>query len=89
MKKNKIVSLDPSAVHVRLGMCAAALAGTAAAVPTADASIITFNTPIVIPNNFTGVYIDLATGVTSTTGSFPSFDFNPYSDRHADEFLLG
>lgn len=78
MKTPDSIKLDPSAVTVRLGLCAAALAGTAASVPNADAAIITFNTPITIPNNFTGIYIDLATGTTSTTGSFPGFDFNPY-----------
>jgi hypothetical protein len=89
MKTKNILQLDPSAVHVRLGMCAAALVGTAGAVPNADAAIINFNTPIVVPNNFTGVYLDLATGTTSFTGSFPAFDFNPYSNGGTLGFFWG
>ena len=75
MKEKNLLQLDPSSIHVRLGMCAAALAGTAAAVPNADAVIITFNTPINVPATFAGVYLNLETGVQ---GNVPGWDFNPY-----------
>jgi len=77
MKKKNIIQLDPSSVHVRLGMCAAALVGTAAAVPDADANIITFNTPIPIPATFGGVYVNLGTGASAPL-PFAGWDFNPY-----------
>lgn len=77
MKKKNIIQLDPSAVHVRLGMCAAALVGTAAAVPSAEAVIITFNNPIPVPNTLQGTYINFATGV-SMPAPFTGWDFNPY-----------
>ncbi len=78
--KKKIISLDPSAVHVRLGLCAAALVGTAAAVPTADAAIITFTVPVPVPMTFGGVYINLVTGATGGSGAaVPGWDFNPYA----------
>jgi len=80
MKKKNVFQLDPSAVHVRLGMCAAALTGTAAAVPSAQADIITFNTPIAVPNTVAGVYINLGTGANGAPKSaVPGWDFNPYS----------
>ncbi|MEP6685918.1 MAG: PEP-CTERM sorting domain-containing protein [Verrucomicrobiota bacterium] len=79
MKKHKGPKLDHSSIQSRLGLCAAALAGTAAAVPSADASIITFNTPIVIPNNFAGVYIDLATGVNAVAPP-AGWDINPFAN---------
>jgi PEP-CTERM motif len=78
MKKKTALRLDPSSVHMRLGLCAAALTGTAAAIPAAQADIITFNTPISVPNTFAGVYINLTTGANGpspTTG----WDFNPFS----------
>lgn len=80
MKENKILQLDPSSVHVRLGMCAAALAGTAAAVPSTQATLITFSTPINVPATFAGVYINLLTGATGGSGAaVPGWDFNPYA----------
>ena len=77
MKTQNSINLDPSSVTVRLGLCAAALAGTAASVPNADATIITFSTPIVIPNTFAGMYINLLTGAAAG-GVFAGWDFNPY-----------
>lgn len=76
------MKLDQSVVQSRLALCAAALAGSAAAASSADAAIVTFTTPVgsfngVIPENVSGVYIDLATGATGTSG-FTGWDFNPY-----------
>ena len=85
MKKQNSLKLDPSVINSRLALCAAALAGTAAALPSADATIVTFVTPYALPNPFdgtvpatlAGVYIDLGTGATAGA-SFANFDFNPY-----------
>ncbi|MBX7106214.1 MAG: hypothetical protein K1X57_19200 [Gemmataceae bacterium] len=65
---------------VRLGACAAAIGGAAAITPEAQAGIVTFNTPIAVPQTFAGVYVNLLTGGTSTVsaGSIPGWDFNPY-----------
>ena len=80
MKKKTLLQIDPNSVHVRLGMCAAALVGTAAAVPNADATIVTFNVTLPIPATTAGVYINLLTGATgSSSGSTPGWDFNPYN----------
>ncbi len=70
--------LDPSHVALRLGMCAAALAGTAATVTDANAVVVTFSTPISIPANTSGVYINLLTGATGGTSALAGWDFNPY-----------
>ena len=78
MKDNKTLKLN-SVVNGRLGLCAAALTGTAAALNSADATIITFNTPLVVPQTFAGVYINLETAVTGgSAGANPGWDFNPY-----------
>lgn len=77
MSTQATTRLDPSHVALRLGMCAAALAGTAATVQDADAAIVTVTGPIVIPNDVSGVYINLLTGATDT-GAFSGWDFNPY-----------
>ena len=81
MKKTTLLKIDPSSVQVRLGMCAAALAGTAAAVPSAQATIVTFSTPIVIPNDFTGTYINFANGANDP-GQPAGWNFNPYNRRN-------
>lgn len=73
-------TLDSSNVAMRLGMCAAALAGTAGMVTQAQAAVVTVATPIAVPNNFDGIYLNLLTGAFGTTGaSTPGWDFNPYN----------
>ena len=72
------MTLNVTSIQTRLGLCAAALAGTASAVPTAEAAIITFNTPISIPQTTAGVYHNFLTGATSG-GATPGWDFNPYN----------
>ncbi len=80
MKNNKSQKLNATVVNGRLGMCAAALAGTAAAVPSADAVIITNNTPFSIPATFAGIYLNFQTGVAGITpAGSPGWDFNPYA----------
>jgi hypothetical protein len=76
---NKITLLNASSIQSRLGMCAAALAGTAAAVPSAEAAVISFNVNASVPMTFAGLYINFATG--AVTGSpATGWDFNPYSN---------
>jgi hypothetical protein len=77
MKKRSTKNLDRSKVSIRLGACAAALGGTAYVVPEAHAGIVTFNTPIPIPPNTAGVYVNFTTGATATA-AFTGWDFNPY-----------
>ncbi|WP_422014815.1 PEP-CTERM sorting domain-containing protein [Roseateles sp.] len=71
-------TLEPSSIAARLGLCAAALAGTAATATNANATVITSTTPISIPNTVDGVYINFLTGGTGTS-SFSGWDFNPYA----------
>jgi hypothetical protein len=79
MQKRSSAKLDRSTVSIRLGVCAAALGGTASAVPDAHAQIVTFNTPIPLPQTTAGVYINFATGATATSaGALPGWDVNPY-----------
>ena len=77
MKTQASPALDSSHVALRLGMCAAALAGTAATVQDANATVVIFNTNIAIPANTAGVYLNLLTGATGTS-AFAGWDFNPY-----------
>ena len=82
-------SLDPSHVALRLGMCAAALAGTAAVTTDAHAVVVTFNTPIAIPNTFAGVYINLLTGANAvTTAAVPGWDIGPWGSSNTLTFFF-
>lgn len=82
-------SLDPSSVALRLGMCAAALAGTAATVTDANAEVVNFTTPIAIPNTFAGVYINLLNGTNGITpASVPGWDFGPWGSSNTLSFFF-
>ncbi len=82
MNKKIGVGIDPTEVGVRLGLCAAAIAGTAATAPVANAAIVTFNTSIAIPQTTAGVYINLLTGATgSSAAGVAGWDFNPYNSN--------
>lgn len=76
-KRASFTKLDRS-TSIRLGVCAAALGGTASAVPDAQAQVVTFNTPIPLPQTVAGVYINLLTGATGSSGALAGWDFNPY-----------
>jgi hypothetical protein len=68
--------LRSSSIALRLGLCAAALVGSVAA----NATVVTFSTPISVPNNFDGIYLNLATGTfASSGGASAGWDFNPYN----------
>ena len=89
MNKVTVSTLDPSNVALRLGMCAAALAGTAAVTTEAQAVVISFNTPIVVPNTFAGVYINLLTGANSPVpASVPGWDFGPWGSANTLAFFF-
>jgi hypothetical protein len=79
MKAQTSFTLDPSTVAMRLGMCAAAVAGTAGIATDANAVVVSFSTPINVPATTAGVYINLLTGATGTSSAaVPGWDFNPY-----------
>jgi hypothetical protein len=72
------MTLNNTNIQTRLALCAAALTGTAA-IPSAEAVVITFNTPIVVPATLQGVYVNLGTGVSGgTAAGTAGWDFNPY-----------
>jgi len=80
MKSQSTHTLDSSAVATRLGLCAAAIAGMAAA-PSVQADVITVtpSTPISIPANIDGVYINLLNSASGSSGSSaPGWDVNIY-----------
>lgn len=77
-----------STLSLRVSLGAAALIATAGMVSTAHAGIVTFDTPIVVPNTFDGIYINLLTGATGTTGaSLAGWDFNPYNSGTSLSFF--
>ncbi len=60
--------------------CAAAVA-TVAVVGSANASVVTWNLNMVIPNTFDGLYINVETGGTAGLGGgIPGWDLNPYNN---------
>jgi len=82
-------TLDPSNVALRLGMCAAALAGAAGTVTDAQATVVTFTTPIPVPNTFSGVYINLLTGANAISPAAVSgWDFGPWGSSSTLTFFF-
>lgn len=82
-------TLDSSHVAMRLGMCAAALAGTAAVTTEAQAVVVTFSTPIAVPNTFSGVYINFLTGASAVTpAAVPGWDFGPWGSSNTLSFFF-
>ncbi len=82
-------TLNPSNVALRLGMCAAAMAGTAAVTTDAHAVVVTFSTPIAVPNTFSGVYINLLTGANGVTpAAVPGWDFGPWGSSNTLSFFF-
>ncbi len=72
---------------IRAKLNLALFAGAAVAVlaaPAAHAAVVYVNrtaTPILIPNNIDGVYINFVTGVTGSSGAaVPGWDLNPYNN---------
>lgn len=90
MQASTTSALSTRHAALRLSLCAVALAGSIGAMGPAHAAVITFNTPIAVPNTFDGVYINLLTGATGTSGaSVPGWDFNPYNSGTALSFFWG
>jgi hypothetical protein len=74
---------------LRKHLAAAALAATVGMASTAHAIVVTFNTPIVVPNTVDGVYVNLLTGATGTSaGTTGGWDFNPYNSGSALSFFF-
>ena len=81
-------TFSTSKVALRLGVCAAALAGTLAMTTAAHADIITFSAPVSVTNSFDGIYLNLLTGASSATGAgTPGWDFNPYNSGTSLSFF--
>ena len=77
-----------SKLALRLGLCAAAMVGVAAPMTAAHAVVVTFTTPIAVPNTFAGIYINLATGANGiTTASVPGWDFGPWGSTNVLSFF--
>jgi hypothetical protein len=74
------VSMSSSNVQAQLGLCAAALVGTAAVGTTAEAALVTTfqNTVIPVPATLSGIYINLENGTTGPSSALAGWDFNPY-----------
>lgn len=71
-------------------MKAKLLAATAALLMTsnAHAALVTFSTPINVPNTFAGVYINLLTGASGiTTAAVPGWDFGPWGSSNTLTFF--
>jgi len=68
------------ACSLRMRLVVATLAATAGIVATAHAEVVNFDTPIVVPNTFSGIYLNLLTGANGSSGtSVPGWDFDPYN----------
>ncbi|MFM7808088.1 MAG: hypothetical protein ACKPEA_09190, partial [Planctomycetota bacterium] len=67
--------------NLKLEMHFAAAAALCAA-GAANAAIVTWNINALIPNNADGLYINIATQTTGTTGTgTPGWDINPYGSN--------
>ena len=80
---------SPMATSIARAFGAGALALASLAMAShASAAVITINGPISVPSTFDGLYINLATGATGTSGlSTPGWDFNPYNSGTALSFF--
>lgn len=88
MRTHTSPTLVSSSVALRLGLCAAALAGTVATMSDASAAVVSFSTPINVPNSFDGIYVNLLTGGSAGLGSgIAGWDFNPYNSGTSLSFF--
>jgi hypothetical protein len=80
-KQNLKLTTTSTSVQTQLAVCAAALAGTAAGIPSVHAAVVSFTVNAAVPETFAGLYINFATGaVTSVPAGNTGWDFNPYSN---------
>lgn len=71
-------------------MKAKLLAATVALLTTSSAyaTLVTFSTPITVPNTVSGVYINLLNGASGITpAAVPGWDFNPWSSAGSLRFF--
>lgn len=55
---------------------------------SASAALVTFSTPINVPNTFAGVYINLLTGASAITpAAVPGWDFGPWGSSNTLAFF--
>lgn len=73
------------AVSIRRAIAFSATAFALAGAPVSGvAAIVCDNPSIAVPQNIDGIYLNLVTGATGTTGSaVPDWDFNPYASSSA------
>ncbi len=72
-----------------MGMCAVALVATTAVTTEAQAVVISFSTPITVPNTFAGVYVNLLTGANGITpAAVPGWDFGPWGSSNTLSFFF-
>ncbi len=79
-----------TALTARLGLVAA-LGAVALAAPVADAgaAVVNVNTTISVPNNFDGVYLNLLTGTTGSSGAGTAgWDINLYNSGTTLSFFF-
>lgn len=77
-----------AALARRFGPMALALASTAFAMADASAAVVTVNGPINVPSTFDGLYLNLVTGASGSSGaSTPGWDINPYNSGTALSFF--
>ena len=91
--KSNISSTLGSRLDLRLAAYAAAGTAVAAAAvaPSAQATVV-YSGPVslTVPNNISGIYLNLVTGATGTSGSsVPGYDFNPYGSGGLSFFFTG
>jgi hypothetical protein len=84
----KTLSVKLSKHFAALGAAAAAVTGVAGVAQQSDAAIVYSGVQnINVPATFAGVYLNMVTGATSTTGAFLGFDINPWSNGGALNFF--
>lgn len=90
MKSNSDSPHRFSKLALRLGLSVAALAGVAAPLSSAHAFVVSFNTPVAVPNSVDGLYLNFLNGANgSSDGEVPGWDFNPYTTSAAIAFFWG
>ena len=91
----KSTSTSPLSTRLDLRLAAYAAAGvavaTAATAPSARADVVSVTgLNLSVPNNIDGIYLNLVTGVSGTSGStVTGYDFNPYGSGGFSTYFSG
>ena len=89
MSTETVSRFKSTKLAARLGFCAMVVASTAAMTTAAHAAVVTFSTPIAIPNTFAGVYVNLPTGANGITpAAVPGWDFGPWGSANTLSFFF-